>query len=221
MYFHSLAGLFFCNSVLKCTFFSFYICTAPRCGWCLSSCFRPVLTLRCSWSWAWCWRVNFSCCFWNSLMSNCFWICCCFWMRKSSCCSCLSHIPGSEPGPSILKSVRRSKGDNGSTAKGTSGLMSTVVQKQKRKEWKRKLDPSDALLDFSFSFKKIKGEVLIFKGQCKMLRTNIILKALEKWSFKLEFISDQIDELKASWRRGLNQSKLNLSQFSKTSWLFM
>ncbi|TNN78400.1 hypothetical protein EYF80_011384 [Liparis tanakae] len=40
-------------------------------------------------------------------------------MRSSSCCSCLSHSPGSEPDPSILRSVRRSNGDKESTAKGT------------------------------------------------------------------------------------------------------
>lgn len=99
--------------------------------------FSTMLTLRCSWSWAWCWRVSFSCCFWNSLISSCFWICCCFWMRSSSCCSCLSHSPGSEPGPSILRSVRRSSGDKGSTVNGTSGLMSTVAGRSKSRENKR------------------------------------------------------------------------------------
>ena len=98
--------------------------------------FSVMLTLRCSWSWAWCWRVNFSCCFWNSLISSCFWICCCFWMRSSSCCSCLSHSPGSEPGPSILRSVRRSNGDKGS-ANGTSDLMSTVAHKGETRENER------------------------------------------------------------------------------------
>lgn len=93
-----------------------------------------MLTLRCSWSWAWCWRVNFSCCFWNSLISSCFWICCCFWMRSSSCCSCLSHKPGSEPGPSILRSVRRSNGERGSTVNATSGLMSTDAQRVKQRK---------------------------------------------------------------------------------------
>lgn len=111
---------------------------------CAVLCLRTtVLTLRCSWSWAWCWRVNFSCCFWNSLISSCFWICCCFWMRSSSCCSCLSHSPGSEPGPSILRSVRRSKGDKGSTANGTSGLISTVAQKRQSK--KRFVSPNCTL----------------------------------------------------------------------------
>lgn len=91
--------------------------------------FSAMPTLRCSWSWAWCWRVNFSCCFWNSLISSCFCICCCFWMMSSSCCSCLSQSPGSEPGPSILRSVRKSNGDKGSAANGTSGLMSTVAHR--------------------------------------------------------------------------------------------
>lgn len=104
-----------------------------------------TLTLRCSWSWAWCWRVNFSCCFWNSLISSCFWICCCFWMRSSSCCSCLSHSPGSEPGPSILRSVRRSNGDKGSTANGTSGLMSTVARRGVSRENKREKELCQSL----------------------------------------------------------------------------
>lgn len=97
-----------------------------------------VPTLRCSWSWAWCWRVSFSCCFWNSLMSSCFWICCCFWMRSSSCCSCLSHSPGSEPGPSILGSVRRSNGDKGSTLSGTSDLTSTVGCRERKREGEKR-----------------------------------------------------------------------------------
>lgn len=107
-----------------------------------------VLTLRCSWSWAWCWRVNFSCCFWNSLMRSCFWICCCFWMRSSSCCSCLSHSPGSEPGPSILRSVRRSSGDKGSTLSSTSGFTSTEARKVDCRQ--RKREKQISLIAFYF-----------------------------------------------------------------------
>lgn len=91
-----------------------------------------VLTLRCSWSWTWCWRIMFSCCLWNSFISNCFWICCCFWMRSNSCCSCRSHTLGSEPRDGILASVRRSSGDTGSRANGTSGLMSTENMAEER-----------------------------------------------------------------------------------------
>lgn len=132
----------FSSDLLYVMLFCVVLCCVVLC--CAVLCLRTtVLTLRCSWSWAWCWRVNFSCCFWNSLISSCFWICCCFWMRSSSCCSCLSHSPGSEPGPSILRSVRRSKGDKGSTANGTSGLISTVAQKQQSK--KRFVSPNCTL----------------------------------------------------------------------------
>lgn len=114
-----------------------------------------VPTLRCSWSWAWCWRVNFSCCFWNSLMSSCFWICCCFWMRSSSCCSCLSHSPGSEPGPSILRSVRRSSGDKGSTLSGTSVFTSTEAHKVDCKQRKREKQ-------IAFYFYRFKSYLIFF-----------------------------------------------------------
>lgn len=98
----------------------FFIASCFLC--CINCC---VDTFKCSCIWAWCWRTRFSCCFWNSLMSNCFWICCCFWMRSSSCWSCLSHTVGSEAEPCILMSVRKSSGEPGSRANGTSGLMST------------------------------------------------------------------------------------------------
>lgn len=138
-------NVFYCSAVCHATLCSAVLYTVVLC-WAtvytavLSSMqlFGAMLTLRCSWSWAWCWRVNFSCCFWNSLISSCFWICCCFWMRSSSCCSCLSHSPGSEPDPSILRSVRRSNGDKGSTANGTSDLMSTAGHRWKQREKKRK-----------------------------------------------------------------------------------
>lgn len=93
-----------------------------------------VLTLRCSCSWTWCWRIRFSCCFWNSFMRSCFWICCCFWMRNSSCCNCRSHTLGSEPMAGILTSVRKSSGDAGSSASGTSGLTSTENMVEERLE---------------------------------------------------------------------------------------
>lgn len=84
----------------------------------------------CSWSWAWCWRVRFSCCFWNSAISSCFWICCCCWIRSSSCCSCFSRIIGSTMGTIILRSVRKSNGEIGSSPTGTSDFTSTERGKQ-------------------------------------------------------------------------------------------
>ncbi len=113
-----LVGLYGCTSWFLC-------CVSSVCQ---QGC---VGTFKCSCIWAWCWRIRFSCCFWNSLMSNCFWICCCFWMKSSSCWSCLSHTVGSEAELCILTSVRRSSGEPGSRASGISGLMSTEKQRRR------------------------------------------------------------------------------------------
>lgn len=94
---------------------------------------ETLATLMCSWSWAWCCRVKFSCCFWNSAIKSCFWICCCCWMRSNSCCSCFSRTTGSTTGIIILRSVLRSKGEMGSRPTGTSDFTSTGETKKKRK----------------------------------------------------------------------------------------
>lgn len=94
---------------------------------------KDVATFMCSWSWAWCCRVSFSCCFWNSAISNCFWICCCCWIKSSSCCSCFSRIIGSTMGTIILRSVRKSNGVIGSNPTGTSDFTSTVQEQQQQK----------------------------------------------------------------------------------------
>lgn len=96
-------------------------------------------TLMCSCSCAWCCRVKFSCCFWNSAMRSCFWICCCCWMRSSSCCSCFSRTTGSTTGIIILRSVLRSKGEMGSRPIGTSDFTSTGDPGRKAEKGRRRL----------------------------------------------------------------------------------
>lgn len=61
-------------------------------------------TLMCSSSWAWCCLSRFWCCFWNSEMSSCFWICCCLWIRSSSRCNCFSQSSDSRSQSNMLTS---------------------------------------------------------------------------------------------------------------------
>lgn len=118
-------------------------------------------TLMCSWSCAWCCRVRFSCCFWNSAMRSCFWICCCCWMRSSSCCSCFSRTTGSTTGIIILRSVLRSKGEMGSRPIGTSDFTSTGDMGRKTEKGRGRLEISTLICKQTKTKNTLSSPVLI------------------------------------------------------------
>lgn len=59
-------------------------------------------TWMCSSSCAWCCLNRIWCCFWNSEMRSCFWICCCLWISSSSRCNCFSQSSESRSQSNIL-----------------------------------------------------------------------------------------------------------------------